>query len=149
MVYTSFHPDSSVMPPEPPEGDFWQFRGTDHFYVDLYHTDYQRLRSFPFGLLNVVGYWAEAELFGGVVLFERGGSSSEVRMIPVGFGNGRLTNIRSSTLSYTHSTQLMLFSSLRNSSNVSQTWEPLTMEEILLARRPCFHSPKTQMPAPS
>ena len=75
------------MPPEPPAGHFWQFRRTDHFYVDFYHTNYRRFEDFPFGLLNVVGYWAEAELFGGVVLFERVESSSEVSLIPPSSGN--------------------------------------------------------------
>lgn len=81
-MYTSFHQDTNIKPPEPPKGHSWQFRGTDHFYVDFYHTDYQQFEDFPFGLLNVVGYWAEAELFGGVVLFERVESGSEVQMIP-------------------------------------------------------------------
>lgn len=71
------------MPPEPREGHFWQFRTTDHFYVDFYHTNYRRFQGYPFGLLNVVGYWAEAELFGGVVLFERVGSSSQVNLNPL------------------------------------------------------------------
>ncbi|KAF6227183.1 hypothetical protein HO133_008625 [Letharia lupina] len=78
MIYASFHPDTKIMPPEPREGHFWQFRTTDHFYVDFYHTNYRRFQRYPFGLLNVVGYWAEAELFGGVVLFERVESSSKI-----------------------------------------------------------------------
>lgn len=81
MMYTSFHPDTNIRPPEPPEGHYWQFRGTDHFYVNFFHSNYRRLKDFPFGLLNVVGYWAEAELFGGVVLFERVESGSEVQLI--------------------------------------------------------------------
>lgn len=78
MIYTSFHKDTNILPPEPPGGHFWQFRRTDHFYVDFYHTNYRRFEDFPFGLLNVVGYWAEAELFGGVVLFERVESGSKI-----------------------------------------------------------------------
>ena len=77
-MYFFFHPDINIKPPEPPEGYYWQFRGTDHFYVDFFHTDYRQLSYFPFGLLNVVGYWAEAELLGGVVLLERVESGSEV-----------------------------------------------------------------------
>ena len=92
MMYTSFHQDTNIKPPEPPGGHFWQFRGSDHFYVDFYHTNYRRFEDFPFGLLNVVGYWAEAELFGGVVLFERVESGSEVQLIPTcsrkSFANG-------------------------------------------------------------
>ena len=74
------------MPPEPREGHFWQFRATDNFYVDFYHTNYQLFEKYPFGLLNVVGYWAEVELFGGVVLFEHVKSGSEVHSIPMSSG---------------------------------------------------------------
>lgn len=79
MTYMSNHEDMDVKPPEPPGGHFRQFHTTDGFYVNFYHTDYKRFERFPFGLLNVVGYWAEAELFGGVVLFERGEGGSGVR----------------------------------------------------------------------
>lgn len=78
MIYTSFHKDTNIMPPEPREGHYWQFRRTDHFYVDFYHTNYRRFENYPFGLLNVVGYWAETEIFGGVVLFERVESGSDI-----------------------------------------------------------------------
>lgn len=84
MIYASFHPDTNIQPPEPPEGHYWQFRLTDHFYVDFYHTNYRLFEKYPFGLLNVVGYWAEAEIFGGVVLFERLESGSEVHLISPG-----------------------------------------------------------------
>lgn len=83
MIYTSFHKDTNIMPPEPREGHYWQFRRTDHFYVDFYHTNYRRFENYPFGLLNVVGYWAETEIFGGVVLFERVESGSDVQLIPL------------------------------------------------------------------
>lgn len=33
---------------------------------------------YPFGLLNIVGYWTETQIFGGVVLFEHELSRSEV-----------------------------------------------------------------------
>lgn len=78
MIYVSFHPDTNMKPSEPQGGHWAQFSETDHFYVDFYHTKYQRFMNYPFGLLNVVGYWAEAEIFGGVVLFEHAESSSEV-----------------------------------------------------------------------
>ena len=70
-----------MKPPKPPKGHYWQCRHTDYFYVDFYHTSYDLFENYPFGLLNVVGYWAEAELFGGVVLFERGKSGSEVHLM--------------------------------------------------------------------
>lgn len=34
--------------------------------------------GYPNGLADVVGYWAEARIFGGVVLFDRGESELEV-----------------------------------------------------------------------
>lgn len=79
MLYSSFHPDTILKPPKPPEGHDRQFHLTDHFYVDLYHSYYKRFDNYPFGLLSVVGYWAETALFGGVVLFDRGDFGSEVR----------------------------------------------------------------------
>ena len=48
-------------------------------HVDFYHTEYQEYERYPFGLLNVVGYWAEAKLLGGVLLFDRGDTGLEVR----------------------------------------------------------------------
>jgi hypothetical protein len=33
---------------------------------------YTRWESYPMGLTDVVGYWAETYLFGGVVVFDRG-----------------------------------------------------------------------------
>jgi hypothetical protein len=35
------------------------------------HEDYHDLEQYPKGVTDVVGYWAEYHLFGGVVLFER------------------------------------------------------------------------------
>lgn len=81
ILFRSFHSDTNIRPPEPPQGHFYQFRMTDHFYVDFYHTNYRLFDRYPFGLLSVVGYWAEAEIFGGVVLFERGESGSGVHLI--------------------------------------------------------------------
>lgn len=81
MIYTSFHPNTHIMPPEPSKDQIWQFYGTDRFYVNFYHTNYKRFEDYPFGLLNVVGYWAEAQLFGGVILFEREESGYEVQLL--------------------------------------------------------------------
>ena len=51
---------------------------TKHFYVDFYHTRYKRYEYYPLGLLSVVGYWAETQIFGGVLLFDHGDSDLEV-----------------------------------------------------------------------
>ncbi|KUI56201.1 hypothetical protein VP1G_10845 [Cytospora mali] len=43
------------------------------FYIDAY----MNAERFPNGLADVVGYWAELRIFGGVVLFDRGESEEE------------------------------------------------------------------------
>ncbi len=86
IVYASYHRDTDIHPQEPREDHVNPFHGTDEFYVNFYHTDYLGYEDYPFGLLNVVGYWAEAELFGGVILFERKESGSEVELIPLTVG---------------------------------------------------------------
>ena len=82
-VYLASHPGINLKPrkrPQPTtdeEIDDW-LQEMRKKYVDFYHTDYQEYEDYPFGLLNVVGYWAEDKLFGGVLLFDRGETGSEV-----------------------------------------------------------------------
>ena len=45
-----------------------------HFFHHLY-LDYD---LYPNGVADVAGYWAEDQIFGGVVLFDRGESGREV-----------------------------------------------------------------------
>ena len=47
--------------------------------TDFMHENYCALQQYPRGVADVVGYWAEYHLFGGVVLFDRGGSGTDVR----------------------------------------------------------------------
>ena len=61
----------------PPGGYLVAFHRTGRFYVD-FHDCYTEFKDYPFGLLDVVGYWAETQVFGGVLLFDRGDSGSEV-----------------------------------------------------------------------
>lgn len=35
------------------------------------HKQYRDLQQYPNGAADIVGYWAEAQIFGGVVLFDR------------------------------------------------------------------------------
>lgn len=35
------------------------------------HKQYRDIEQYPNGAADIVGYWAEAEIFGGVVLFDR------------------------------------------------------------------------------
>ena len=93
-MHASSHPEMDVFPDHPPpqgeedflfpdhppvqEGrDFCGFPGT-HIYVD-FHPDYVQYKNYPRGLLDVVGYWAETQLFGGVLLFDRSDSGRQVR----------------------------------------------------------------------
>ena len=67
----------NIMPQLPPGCRGHHFSSFGRFYVD-FHDSYMRFENYPFGLLDVVGYWAETKLFGGVLLFDRGDSGSEV-----------------------------------------------------------------------
>lgn len=111
MIYASNNEDMDVKPPEPPGGHLRQFDTTDGFYVNFYHTAYKRFEEFPFGLLNVVGYWAETELFGGVVLFERGEGDS-------GITNAFLHPQRASCAFQLSEIQLQDFADLSRASDV-------------------------------
>ena len=76
MLFISCHPYFEIRPE-------WERAKVSHghlFYVQFYHRWYKNHEIYPPGLLNVVGYWAETQIFGGVVLFERGNSGSEVRL---------------------------------------------------------------------
>lgn len=46
--------------------------------VTLRHPDYMDYQQYPLGIANIVGYWAELCVFGGIVLFDRGGSGLNV-----------------------------------------------------------------------
>ena len=120
MIYASGHKDMDLKPPEPSGGRHRLFHTTDGFYVNFYHTAYQRFEDFPFGLLNVVGYWAETELFGGVVLFERGEEGSGVRCFHWFLAKPILTDTRSLTHSFILKENLVLSSSLTNNYKISR-----------------------------
>jgi len=47
--------------------------------TELFHPAYQDREQYPEGVADVVGYWAEYCLFGGVFLFDRGESGTECR----------------------------------------------------------------------
>lgn len=121
MIYASKHEEMDVNPPEPPGGHLRQFHDTDGYYVNFYHTKYKRFQDFPFGLLNVVGYWAETELFGGVVLFEHSEGGSGVLCSRWFLAKPLLTDTRSLTLSFILKEHLMLSRSPINSYKTSRT----------------------------
>lgn len=46
---------------------------------DFSHPKYLNYRTYPRGAADLVGYWAELRIFGGVVVFEHGNPPEEVR----------------------------------------------------------------------
>jgi len=45
----------------------------------FFHRYYLAPEQYPRSLADVAGYWAEGKIFGGVVLFDRGETETEVR----------------------------------------------------------------------
>ena len=64
LVYMFSHPDTNL---HPKKHDWSQY---PHCPPNLYHKMYLNFSSYPTGISDVVGYWAETQIFGGVVLFE-------------------------------------------------------------------------------
>jgi hypothetical protein len=48
------------------------------FATIFYHESYEDYDQYPQGVADIVGYWAELRIFGGVVLFDRGESGTGV-----------------------------------------------------------------------
>lgn len=44
----------------------------------FYHRSYLCYEQYPNGVADIVGYWAEAKIFGGVVIFDRGEDGTDV-----------------------------------------------------------------------
>lgn len=47
-------------------------------YTPFVHAYYQFRDQYPRGSADIVGYWAEGQIFGGVIVFERGETETEV-----------------------------------------------------------------------
>ncbi|KAK1766304.1 hypothetical protein QBC33DRAFT_579124 [Phialemonium atrogriseum] len=45
----------------------------------FFHRFYERHEQYPMGVADVVGYWSEGRIFGGVVVFDRGESEQECK----------------------------------------------------------------------
>jgi hypothetical protein len=52
---------------------------TDEYFAAtaFWHWGYVDFDQYPNGVADIVGYWAEANIFGGVVVFDRGPSGTE------------------------------------------------------------------------
>lgn len=85
LVYMSSHSDANLYPEE---YDWSQY---PHCPPNLYHKMYLNFSSYPAGISDVVGYWAETQIFGGVVLFEHENSQahSKVNTFPLLWGLSR------------------------------------------------------------
>lgn len=68
-------------PPPPPPSSHPLIRPAPPNIAELFHDEYEEWRQYPNGVADVVGYWAEYRLFGGVVLFDRGTTGQEVGII--------------------------------------------------------------------
>lgn len=58
---------------EPPKDDtvFYQYYPDGKLPSLFYHKHYRDYDQYPDGVADIVGYWAETRIFGGVVLFDR------------------------------------------------------------------------------
>ncbi|OJD16932.1 hypothetical protein AJ78_02969 [Emergomyces pasteurianus Ep9510] len=88
--------DGGFHQPEPPDPIIWH----DELFpnmppppprkalpAELYHSSYGFWQQYPNGIADIVGYWVEHRLFGGVVLLDRGETGFECKDIfihPVG-----------------------------------------------------------------
>lgn len=69
---TSFHRDDGSSNWTPPEDHFfWNFFPSGSLPTLFYHRWYDNHEKYPNGLADMVAYWAEERIFGGVVLFDR------------------------------------------------------------------------------
>jgi len=72
-----------------PEAERWtEVRGYSPPPIAFFHEYYTESERYPRGLGDIAGYWAEGKIFGGVVVFDRGESDSEVRRAPVRMETG-------------------------------------------------------------
>ena len=73
--YNHHHLEHEVWRNEPPESHpLDPYRAPTAFS----HGPYIALEQYPNGIADVVGYWAEARILGGVTVFDRGQTETEV-----------------------------------------------------------------------
>ncbi|KAI9759520.1 MAG: hypothetical protein M4579_002279 [Chaenotheca gracillima] len=81
---------------------------------DLRHPHYLNMSKYPHGAMEVVGYWAEAQILGGVILFDRGGSGRECKRAFIHPGRFATSIIQLSP------TQVELFATLGREENATE-----------------------------
>jgi hypothetical protein len=65
-------------PPPPPPPGMTPPTSPPPLPTVFFHRSYQNWEEYPHGVADMVGYWAEYRLFGGVMVFDRGDSGREV-----------------------------------------------------------------------
>lgn len=70
---TSLHEDDNITEWAPPESDslYWKWHPNGPLPTLFHHNWYVNYDQYPRGVADMVGYWAEARILGGVVLFDR------------------------------------------------------------------------------
>ena len=77
---TSVHKNDGITEWAPPKSDYryWEWWHPDGPLPSLFHHDwYKDYDQYPRGVADMVGYWAEARILGGVVLFDRRNPGAE------------------------------------------------------------------------
>lgn len=77
-LYATFNPNGE---PQASQVDEYSFRPKDS--ISLSTACYIGFSHYPRGFLDVVGYWAEVQIFGGVVVFDRGLEEGARRVSPL------------------------------------------------------------------
>ncbi|KAH6618317.1 hypothetical protein B0J18DRAFT_371511 [Chaetomium sp. MPI-SDFR-AT-0129] len=70
---SSLHKDDGVTDWAPPKSDecYWRHQPNGPLPTLFHHPWYKDYQQYPQGISDMVGYWAESRIFGGVVLFDR------------------------------------------------------------------------------
>ncbi|KAK2763116.1 hypothetical protein FQN54_009751 [Arachnomyces sp. PD_36] len=134
-LYAAFNPNGE---PEPSEVDEYTYRAKNA--ISLSTTWYVGFSRYPRGFLDVVGYWAELHIFGGVVVFDRGPEEESRNFVQYSAANHNSSKTTQSYAAYIHpkaprqlyqlsESQLERFSSLGITHRV--TTEQVTVEEEL------------------
>ena len=79
-MFLQQHPNVDINPRRPPPSDR-RYYANGCWVVNFYHQKYKQYGKYPFGILTMIAYWAETQIFGGLLLFDRGESGLEVGQI--------------------------------------------------------------------
>jgi hypothetical protein len=55
----------------------------------FFHSEFKEHEQYPEGIADMVGYWAENRILGGVALFDRGPSGNEVSTYTIWIHSGK------------------------------------------------------------